>query len=178
VSWHAQADLRDQHEPGRLHRGRAWRHRLLPGGRRGVPVTHRVAAVRGHVPLWAAAVRSHGPLGDRRHARDAVRPHGRVRDRLAVSRQGRLLHDADRRADRKHPDGTPPRPGGSARAQGLGQQRTGDRSPSTSSCTLQIRIWWVSRTRSTSPLLRVSDAGSPRRTAPWSAGHGSPRESG
>ena len=49
--------------------------------------------------------------------------HGRVRDRLAGSGQGRLLHDADRRVDRQDPDRTPPRPHRSARAEGFGQQR-------------------------------------------------------
>jgi hypothetical protein len=58
-----EADLRVEHVPRRLHRGRTWRLRLGSAGRRRVRVHHRAHAVRGHVPLRAAHVRDDGRLG-------------------------------------------------------------------------------------------------------------------
>ncbi len=47
VSWHDQADLCHQNVLGRLYRGQGRRHQLLPGGRRGVPVSHEPSASAG-----------------------------------------------------------------------------------------------------------------------------------
>ena len=64
----------------------------------------------GTLSLRAAHVRDAGRVGDRLHPGRAVRPHGRLRQRMAGGGQGRLLLDPGRAAHCEHSARTPLRP--------------------------------------------------------------------
>jgi len=118
-----QARLPHQRIPRRLHRGRKRRRRPLRARRRRVRSHDRPAEILRHVPLRTAPLRDDVRLGNQPCPRQAVRPHGRLRERLAGSGQGRLLHDPDRGVDGHHPPRTRVRPRRRPGTEGHSHQR-------------------------------------------------------
>ena len=114
-----------QRIPRRLHRGRNTAPSTSFAPDDDVFACHnRPAALRRHVPLRAAALRDDGRLGDRPRPRRAVRPHGRLRERLAGGDKVVYSTTLAAVSTGRHPARTPLRPRRGKRTQGRSHAAT------------------------------------------------------